>query len=157
MRDFFKQLLKDLEVLTGYQQYNKLQQMPDGGEKCKRLLDELEKSANKFGNIPEDLKKLRLEKAIYKEGFMGVTPRWVYIVLSEYWENTYRQIYQHEKSERERAEQEKKYLKNRPTPEKEKEYMDKFRQQVAEADKNYNMNHKTKYAGTRIKESWTKQ
>lgn len=57
MREFFIEILLDLDKTCGLQQYMKLCALPNAKEEVNKLLDILCKTCNQFGLIPDEVKK----------------------------------------------------------------------------------------------------
>lgn len=138
MRDFFKDILVNLEVLTGFRQYEVMCERPNAEELIRKFLDEMEAAARRFGKIPDELKQKRLKKALYEPSFAHdykkLSPMWVNIVLSEYWSNTYRQVYESEQHQKWLAKVDKEYEQNKPSEEFVAKKMKEFREQVEKLD-----------------------
>lgn len=90
MRDYFKNLLINLKLRTGLRQYETLQEesnsQEDFNERLGLLLDELVKTSNRFGKIPDNLKQTAIETALFRDDrVFAITPKWIFQVLSNYY------------------------------------------------------------------------
>lgn len=83
MRDFFLNLLQNLDKLTGMKQYEKLLQMPDYKHEINTLLDILCRVTDQFPYIPEEDKKRIIQDATIADGeFIGLNAKIIYKWLS---------------------------------------------------------------------------
>lgn len=79
MREFFFNILTTLDKLTGLQQFNKINEMPDPKREINELLDMLCAVCNQFGTIPEDDKKRIIEDAILADPeFKGLNAKIIF-------------------------------------------------------------------------------
>ena len=78
MRAYFKQLLKNLDKLTGIRQYEKLCQTPKPKEEIKLLLDILCRVTDQFQYIPDDQKKHIIDDAVISDQeFIGLNAKFI--------------------------------------------------------------------------------
>lgn len=78
MRDFFKNLLQNLDKLTGLQQYAKLCQTANPKEEIKTLLDILCRVCDQYSFIPDDAKKQIIGEAVITDPeFIGLNAKFI--------------------------------------------------------------------------------
>jgi len=78
MRDFFKDLLQNLDKLTGMKQYEKLCQTANPKEEIKTLLDILCRVTSQYDFIPDSAKKQIIQDAIISDPeFIGLNAKFV--------------------------------------------------------------------------------
>lgn len=83
MREYFKQLLQNFHVLTGYRQMENMTHA-----EASNLLDQLEKACNRFGKLPDKRKKWFIDKAILEDADLKkLTPAKVTQWLTAGWES----------------------------------------------------------------------
>lgn len=81
MKEFFLDLLDDLEILTGLKQLEKLQAKP---ELYRKLVDELTEVCARFP-LTEKAMQAALREAVMNDGdFIGLNVKWVRKVLNEH-------------------------------------------------------------------------
>jgi hypothetical protein len=86
MREFLLETLEGLKTLTGLNQFENLLLADDSEKAISTLLDELERTCNKFGYLSEETKKNIISKNIFSDqSFKGLHPAKVYQWLSAYW------------------------------------------------------------------------
>lgn len=126
MREYFKELMQNMYILTGYRQEQKLTD-----SQLSHLLDELTRASNKFSKIPEETKRSIIDRSIlYDKEFTGLTPRKVYQWLSDYWQ----QLPQSSRQKLiEPEEEQKEWLP--ADPEKAQKYIDKLKKNLAALEK----------------------
>lgn len=78
MRDYFLQLLQNLDKLTGMKQYEKLMQMSDYKKEINTLLDILCRVCEQFPFIPDEAKKQIIQDAVISDGdFIGLNAKFI--------------------------------------------------------------------------------
>lgn len=78
MRDYFKNLLQNLDKLTGMKQYEKLCQAENPKEEIKTLLDILCRVCEQFPFIPDEAKKQIINDAVISDGdFIGLNAKFI--------------------------------------------------------------------------------
>lgn len=78
MREYFLNLLKNLDKLTGMKQYEKLCQMKNPKEEIKILLDILCRVCEHFFYIPDDAKKQIIDEAVISDqDFIGLNAKFI--------------------------------------------------------------------------------
>jgi hypothetical protein len=89
MRDYFKNLLQNLDKLTGIKQYEKLCQTKNPKEEIKTLLDILCRVCDQFPYIPdEDKKRIIQDATIADQEFIGLNAKIIFK-----WLNMKREFY----------------------------------------------------------------
>lgn len=84
MRDYFKNLLQNLDKLTGMKQYEKLCQSEKPKEEIKTLLDILCRVSDQFPYIPdEDKKRIINDAVIADQEFIGLNAKIIYKWLAQ--------------------------------------------------------------------------
>lgn len=79
MRDFFIELLCDLDKTCGLQQYMKLCELSNAKEEINALLDILCNTCNQFGMIPDETKKKIIFDSMMRDPeFKGLNARIIY-------------------------------------------------------------------------------
>lgn len=79
MREFFTQLLNNLESLTGLKQLERLSQKPNAAEEVNKLLDVLCRVCDLFPFIPEEAKKnIVSDSVITDQEFIGLNAKILY-------------------------------------------------------------------------------
>lgn len=79
MRQFFLNVLQNLDMLTGLRQYEKLRELPNYKDELNRLLDALCKVSELFPYIPEDAKKNIVSDSVITDmEFTGLNARIIY-------------------------------------------------------------------------------
>lgn len=83
MKEYFKNLLKNLFLKTGLRQVEKMTQ-----DQVDELIKELVATSNRFGLFPEDKKQKVITKALMlDEDLKSITPKKIFQYLSNAWEN----------------------------------------------------------------------
>lgn len=78
MRDFFKNLLQNLDKLTGIQQYSKLCQTANPKEEIKTLLDILCRVCDQYSFMPDEAKKQIISEAVITDPeFIGLNAKFI--------------------------------------------------------------------------------
>lgn len=78
MRDYFLNLLQNLDKLTGMKQYEKLMQMSDYKKEINTLLDILCRVCEQFPFIPDEAKKQIINDAVISDGdFIGLNAKFI--------------------------------------------------------------------------------
>lgn len=79
MREFYLNLLQNMNKLTGFNQYNKLRELPNYKDEINGLLDVLCRVSDIFKYIPEDAQKNIISDSIITDSeFTGLNARIVY-------------------------------------------------------------------------------
>lgn len=92
MREFYLNLLQNMNKLTGFNQYNKLRELPNYKQEINGLLDVLCRVSDIFKYIPEDAQKNIISDSIITDSeFTGLNARIVYK-----WFNLRKDIYHKE-------------------------------------------------------------
>lgn len=79
MRDYFLNLLQNLDKLTGMKQYEKLLQMPDYKSEINHLLDILCRVCDQFPFIPDDDKgRIISDAVIADQDFIGLNAKIIF-------------------------------------------------------------------------------
>lgn len=78
MKDYFLQLLQNLDKLTGMKQYEKLMQMSEYKREINTLLDILCRVCEQFPFIPDEDKKRIINDAVISDGdFIGLNAKFI--------------------------------------------------------------------------------
>lgn len=97
MRDFFLNLLQNIDKLAGLKQYEKICQMKDYKTEINNLLDILCRVTSLFPFIPDDDKQKIINESVITDGeFIGLNGRIIYK-----WLNTRKELYFTEMAHRE--------------------------------------------------------
>ena len=131
MREYFKDLFVNLYILTGVQQYARFQEMTNGEEMFRRLIDDLVKTCNRF-LLPDDRKKHYIEKALNSKEFRNINVAWLFNVLVEPATK-----YEEERRSAERQKQIIEADKKAAPPEVAVKYIEQIRKQAQKIGKHY--------------------
>lgn len=78
MRDYFLNLLQNLDKLAGLRQYEKLMQLPDYKKEINALLDILCRVSDQFQYIPDEQKKQIIDDAVIADPeFIGLNAKFI--------------------------------------------------------------------------------
>lgn len=121
MREFLKQIAKDLYALTGLKQVEQMNQ-----QEAAIFINSLLHTCNRFGRIPDNIKqKIIREKVLCDPDLKKLTPAKVYQWLSDYWnalDHATRQKFMIDPTEEK---------EHKPcSPEEAQKYIDKWKAQV---------------------------
>lgn len=142
MREFYLNLLQNLDMLTGHRQYEKLRELPNYKDEINRLLDVLCRVSNLFPYIPEEAQKNIISDSIITDlEFTSLNARIIYK-----WFNIRKDIYFKEVAHQPTQ------LQEVVTGEKREEWLKIWQQEIAKFNTT-NTSQEQKNSGTRMRES----